>query len=154
MCVLKVTTVTNTRGMLAQTVLGWYKYVCSFVVLSSKFRLNYHSSYVQKFSYIWYIKLKLHTKLRNGYYFTVSENTTLLLILKILIISYTVLFFFSETPSTCKSDVNVRHSDYKYTKEKKKLIKVQEITKLNSLHGNVPNLDIMLIQCMALNDSQ
>ncbi len=34
---------------------------------------------------------------------------------------------------------------YLYTKEKKKLIKVQEITKLNSLHGNVPNLDIMLL---------
>ena len=47
-----------------------------------------------------------------------------------------------------------KNSNCNYTKEKKKLIKVQEITKLNSLHGNVPNLDIMLLQCMALNDSQ
>ncbi len=36
-----------------------------------------------------------------------------------------------------------------YTKPKKKLKKFEDITKLNSVHENVPNLDIILLQCIA-----
>ena len=74
-----------------------------FVVLSSESYLTHHISHIYNFSYAWHIGLKLHTQLDKYcilYYVWKKLRVT---ILKISMISYTVLF--SKTPVIANSGV-------------------------------------------------
>ena len=75
-----------------------------FVGLSCEFHLTQHSSHTHNISYLWYMGLKLHTRLDKGCSLLcvkILHSSLVYYFLKILIIWYTILF--SEAPSILPS---------------------------------------------------